>query len=67
VLNREQDFDVATPVLHHDTFVGRVVQALALSQPPMTQPIARTICVELRSAGGDLPDSDAFALRRHGR
>ena len=32
MLNREQDFDLATPMLHHDTFVGRVVQALALSR-----------------------------------
>ena len=32
MLNREQDFDVTAPMLHHDTFVGSVVEALALSQ-----------------------------------
>jgi hypothetical protein len=35
VLNREQDFDLATPMLHHDSFVGRVAEALTLSEPEM--------------------------------
>jgi hypothetical protein len=32
VLNREQNFDVTTLVLHHDSFVGRIVEALPLNQ-----------------------------------